>query len=173
MFESDVSYALALLRGYSSKNRYGLLTTEYLQEGSVEERKAREALTRILRSGSLPTQLCYALADLFDPDPDPFKSIDVEGSDPSNGYVNTKVIHANRKLAFKFRKANRQRDHVRDTALARAVLDAVKAGQNVENAIAETATRYGLEESTVGKIWRRYRRTFFIPLGELRADGRK
>jgi hypothetical protein len=88
------------------------------------------------------------LADLFDPNPDQFSRI-------------------KRKLVFKKRSRGSEKQDLATTVVALHVWKCVKRGCSVTKAIEDTVLHFKLDESTVKKLWGRYRPIFEATWGKL------
>ena len=137
------SMSRALLRGYISEGDNGLPSSVYLHEGDYEI-ECRRALATLLSSGNPPKEILHLLANLFAPN-------DFERA-------------AERTLVFKFRSRGRRMDHLRRSAIAQKVSDAIETKGSVDAAIASVAEELGgpedsnfKKEENVRKIWQAYK----------------
>ena len=135
----------ALLRGYISRDKKNEIPSSvYFPEGHENEIKCRRALATLLSSGNPPKEILHLLANLFAPN-------DFEHA-------------AERTLVFKFRRRGRRMDHLRRSAIAQKVSDAIETKGSVDAAIASVAKELGgpedsnlKKEETVRKIWQAYK----------------
>lgn len=133
-----------LLGGYILEDEKGFDSRCYLPEGKEYEVACRRALATLLCHHSPPREILYLLARLIAPD---------DFADA-----------AERTLAFKFRSPGRRRDHVRNSAIAHKVRDALEKEGSVNAAIASVAKELGdpgdsdlKKEESVRKIWQAYK----------------
>jgi hypothetical protein len=132
--------AKVLLGGYTENDTRGLPCKKYLEKDI--EPQARSALASILRNQNpLDYDLRDMLAALFDPAPDTHPVID-------------------RKVVFAHRGRGQRQNSARNTAIAWHVWGAFTQGCTVEAAILSATDQFKLDESTVKKLWLRYRRVF-------------
>ena len=109
--------------------------SKYLNDS--EEIRARAALATLLRSATpLDRQIRDALADLFDLKPGPRAK-----------HRRLEIIGAR----------GQPRDPIKDTAIAQRVWKLMGEGTPEPKAIIDVGIELGIDESTIGKIWRRYR----------------
>jgi hypothetical protein len=133
--------AKVLLGGYTEYDTRGLPCKKYLEKDI--EPQARSALASILRDHQKPLDhdLRDKMAALFDLTPDTHPAID-------------------RKLVFVHRGKGQRQNSERNTAIAWHVWGAVTQGCTVDAAIRSAMDQFKLDESTVKKLWLRYRRVF-------------
>jgi hypothetical protein len=146
MEDEDDPQALILMKvllgGFLKEDEQGRPHKEYLKKDSGSEQEAYATLASILRSrGPLDRDLRDMLAALFDPKP---------GTHP--------VVE--RKIVFAHRTKGRRKNHEANTAVAWHVWGEVKKGNTVTAAIESAVVRYGLDVTTVKKLWGKYRRIF-------------
>jgi hypothetical protein len=150
----DFMLARVLLGGFLVKDKTGLPQKGYLEKDTPAEGEARQAMMRVLRSeGPLDRDLREMLATLFDPD----QASRHRGGHPA----------IEREITFTFPKG-RRRNFARDTQISWHVWELVRKGQTVSAGIESAMTRYNLDESTVKKLWARYRRVFEAVWGSLK-----
>ena len=80
-------------------------------------------------------------------------------------------VPCQRRIVFEKKGRGQYRDHTRTTAIARMVLEQIKAGASQAAAIAETSYNLQIELRQVQRIWARYRPGFEW-LGELPPSNR-
>jgi hypothetical protein len=133
--------AKVLLGGYTEYDTRGLPCKKYLEKDV--EPQARSALASILRDHEKPLDhdLRDKMAALFDLTPDTHPAID-------------------RKIVFVHRGKGQRQNSERNTAIAWRVREAITQGSPVAIAIQSAADQFGVDDSTVKKLWRRYRRLF-------------
>jgi hypothetical protein len=132
--------AKVLLGGYIENDARGLPRQKYLAKDA--ELEARSALASILRNQKpLDHDLREKMAALFDPAPDTHTAVD-------------------RMMVFTHRVRGRRQNSMANTAIAWHVREAVTQGNPVAAAIQLAADQFGVDDSTVKKLWLRYRRTF-------------
>lgn len=137
---------LALLCGFYEKKR-GLIRERFLK--GDEERRARTAFAKLLRSTRpLSREFRLILAALFDTEPDTHPGVA-------------------RQLAFVFRKRGQPPDFAANTQIAEYVRERVYSGKRVTQAIDDTVANFDRDESTVRKLWNRYKPIFKIMYGEI------
>jgi hypothetical protein len=135
----DILLAYGLLDGSLDFDRRGLPREQYLKEGSVEEKEAREAISRLLRSPSpLDRQVREMLAALFDPRP------------------NTSPW-GKRRIVFRFRSSGNRQSSVRNSHIVSVIWDAVRAGAGVNKAVDSAIDKTGLSRERLMELWKRYR----------------
>lgn len=140
--------AKVLLDGFTDYDARGLPFKKYI----ADETEARHAIARLLREGEpLDWDLREKLAALFDPDTHP--------------------AIAERKIVFSHRGRGQRQNYQANTAIAQHVWDAVTKGGPASAAILSAADQFKLDESTVKKLWRRYRRVFEAVWGPLGRGG--
>jgi hypothetical protein len=134
--------ARVLLGGFIKEDKRGLPHKKYLIKNSGDEQEALATLASILRSrGPLDRDLRDVLAALFDPK---------AGTHP--------VVE--RKIIFAHRTKGRRKNHATNTAIAWHVWREHKKGHTVTAAIESAVDRYGLDVTTVKKLWGKYRSIF-------------
>jgi hypothetical protein len=134
--DPDLTLATALLIGFVERGRQGSLRNKYFEKRSTEDRHAREAIVRLLRSEfPLDRLLRMHLADLFDPSAD----------------------WVPRTIEFKSRRQGPHTDHIRNTQIAEHVWKEVTGGKRVTAAIDSAAGQFALSADMVTKIWSTYR----------------
>lgn len=147
MVSDDLTLARVLLEGFIGNDEQ-----KYLDD----ERKARRALVRLLRSDApLARDVRDALAALFDPDNE--LRIPMTGVIPGECQLPSGFTPNDRKLAFQFRSRQRRPDHVRNTAIAQHVHDGIASGLTEEKAAGTTAEKFGLSVDAVKRIWSGFR----------------
>jgi hypothetical protein len=145
MANDDLILARVLLAGFVENNQQ-----KYLDD----EREARQALVRLLRSEApLDRDVRDALAALFDPD----NELRITGVIPGECQLMDWYTPNDRKLTFQFRSRKRRRDPVRNSAIAQHVHDGIASGLTAEKAWADTAAKYGLSDDVVKRIWSGFR----------------
>jgi hypothetical protein len=138
--------AVKFLAGFSVEKN-GLTSRQYFERGSVEEREARAAVAWLLRDWrarvpedvSLKT-LCFALADLFDPDP--------------------KFSHEPRELVVKSRRRGPLPDRDLHSRICSDIIVRIKVGWPVDAAVHEAAKRNGVHKTTAYEILETLRKEF-------------
>jgi hypothetical protein len=140
-----------LLSGYVNASAKGFPSTEYWP--SRQENAGRQVLVALLRS-SRPLRQDYRnlLADLFDPNPS--------------------QAGAERRLVFEFGTAGNRRDHVKNTAIAMHVYEAVKNGANIEAGVQNAMEKFDLSREMVMKVWGGLRPLLEMTDGPLPRSGR-
>jgi hypothetical protein len=130
-----------LMAGLVEEIREGRPTSRYLEPDSQEERDARKAMARLLRSGlPLEQDFLNRLAALFDPERSAHLAID-------------------RELKFKPRKRKGEaRDNIRDSAIAMEVYEFVLGLENkpkvtVSEAWDRVADKFDLDSNRIKQIW--------------------
>ena len=133
--DKDLNLALELLSGgYDPQKLTNPPSFRYFKPDSQQEREARLAMARFLRSGSsLPRGFRECLADLFDP----------------HDGVN------DRKLLFRRRARGQPADWRRDRAIALFMNSCVHGGDTVEKAKEKAGDISGLGDETINRIWKR------------------
>jgi hypothetical protein len=121
-----------LLGGHLEQSKRGRWQRRYLRKGSAEEKHARRALAKVLRTAKpLDLGLRWYLADLVDPDTD-----------------------TPRRIVFENRGAGRQSNADIEKQVAESLWREKQAGGKIEAAIKLAKKDFGLERSSVKKIWR-------------------
>jgi hypothetical protein len=144
--------AKVLLGGYIENDARGLPRKKYLAKDA--ELEARSALASILRNQKpLDPNLRDMLATLFDPAPGAHAVID-------------------RKVVFAHRGRGQRQNSMANTAIAWHVRGAIAQGSTVAAAIQSATDQFGIDDSTVKKLWGRYRRGFEAVWGPLRRHSR-
>jgi hypothetical protein len=129
--------ARLLLSGSSELDKHKRRRSIYLKPGSPEELVARRTLAALLRSdGPLDRQIRDVLANLVDPDPQPWEP---------------------RTIRLEYRAEGTPADHIANTQLAEYVLRLIRKGATVTEACDGAADRFKVNESTVMKVWSNYR----------------
>jgi hypothetical protein len=121
-----------LLAGRVVRDRRGSLQLQYLKEGSTEEKEARHALARMLRS-SRPLDLgvrCL-IAVMIDPDCD----------------------EADRRIRFKHKRRGQRSNALAEKEVAEFIWSQRQAGRQVKVAVDDARKKFGLEQSRVKAIW--------------------
>lgn len=150
-----------LMAGFVEDKGHGSVQ-KYFEPDSQEERAARTAMARVLRSG-LPLEQAFLdrLAALFDPREDTHPGID-------------------RRLIFEDRKARRRTDHIRNTEIAIFIADHVRSdyvrsGRRrfgvVKEAHEKACKRFTLGLDRIRQIWRLHRRFVAIDIYYCIRDG--
>lgn len=132
---ADEKLAIQFLNGFRSFDANGQETRRYLEPGSKEELKAREAFLRLIQRSNLHESLRLHLSMLFSP---------ISKAQP-------------RELVFQFRKGGKGRE--RDIRLALDVALKVDADVKVEAAIEEVAKVYGVKRATAYRAWAKFGET--------------
>jgi hypothetical protein len=124
----------ALLCGRLARDRRGLPHTIYLKHNSAEEKEARRALARYLRT-SLPLDLGvrFVLGDLIDPDLD-----DVE-----------------RIIRFEHRRKGKRSNPLAENEIAEFVWSQAENGARIKTAIGDAAKKFDRGDHRVRAIWKR------------------
>lgn len=132
----DAKRIAELLIGRVIRDGRGLPRTEYLKEGSAEEKEARRALAKLLRNPGrqLDTGLRWALAELVDPD---------EDCNP-------------RRIRFVRRRKGKPSKVLADREIAEFIWSQRRAGEKTRNIIPEATKKFGLKKSRVLAIWERW-----------------
>ena len=146
--EKDAMLAHRLLMGWVTEGAGGRRRHVFFQKGSLEEAEALEAMGRYILLGvpirnegwSLPLDFREALAACFNPNLTPFPTP--------------------RRLEFTQTESNRAKDHVANSHVFEEVALRVQGGSTVKGAQEEVAEMFVLSESSVEKIWKRYKKTF-------------
>lgn len=128
---SDEQLAIQFLNGFRVYSN-GQEDRRYLELGSTEELKAREAFLRLIQRSDLHESLRVHLSMLFSP---------VSKAQP-------------RELIFQFRKGGKRCE--RDVRLALDVALKVDADVKVEAAIMEVAKVYGVKRATAFRAWEKH-----------------
>jgi hypothetical protein len=128
-----------LLGGFVETDKYNRLRHRHLKEGSAEEREARRAIAKVLRSPVLlGRQLRDSLADLFDPETPGWEQ---------------------RRIKLVYRRRGKLIDHNRATEVLTEVVMNIRANCSRNKAIGNTAAKFSMSEEMVKRIWRRYWRS--------------
>jgi hypothetical protein len=136
----DLSSAMALLDGFTVRDKRGRLRHKYLKAGSPDEADARRALVRLLLHGKIDRQLCFFPACLFDPDPKHWLQ---------------------RKIKFTYRYGRGAlRDHVARTQVLGHMAAQIRDGSSVNAAIGSAAEKFSMSEERAKRIWRDYCRPY-------------
>jgi len=145
--------AKVLLAGYTEIDARGLPLKKYLAKD--KEPEARSAIACILRDHQKPLDhdLRDKMAALFDLTPDTYPAID-------------------RKIVFVHRGKGQRQNSLANTAIAWHVRGAITQGSTVTAAIQSATDKFGVDDSTVKKLWGRYRRVFEAIWGPLRRHRR-
>jgi hypothetical protein len=129
----DPKRIVELLGGRTVPGKRGLPQRTYLKDGSDEEKEARRALARELRSSApLNLGLRFILADLIDPDRDE---------------INRRIRFENR------RKGKPSTNALAEKTIAEFIWSQVQAGVKAESAINSAKQKFGLGRSRIFKIW--------------------
>lgn len=109
---------------------------QYLAEGSAEEKEARRALARMLRT-SLPLDqgVRGILADLIDPDRD----------------------ELNRRIRFEHRRKGKPSNAAAEKKAAEFIWAQRRAGVKMKSVITAAMKQFGLKEKRVLAIWKHWR----------------
>ena len=127
----DEKLAREYLTGRIIEGPDGKPQHQYLESGSEEEREAKAALGRLLRTDNLSSYIRWALAGMHDPE---------------------SKLHS-REFVIKNRSGGAQPNHVIDIAIAMDVAQAVDSGTKLEAAIQKAVERYGVSRSTAFRAW--------------------
>jgi hypothetical protein len=134
---SDLGLARLLLSGSFERDKHKRRRSIYLKPGSPEELAARRALADQLRSnGPLDRQIRTFLANLVDPNPQPWEP---------------------RTIKIVSRHEGRPVDAIANTQLAEYMYRLILKGASVTEARDRVVRRFSLDESTVIKNWSNYR----------------
>jgi hypothetical protein len=153
--EEDYSLALRFLDGWYVYDEKGRPRgREYFKTNSVEDKKARAAFARIIRSGKASQELLDMVADLV-----------VGAEFPESGLTQSPELQikgqprlSERQLIFK--GPIKQTDFIRRTAIASHVWREFRKHKSVESAVNSAMTHYNLERRHVMEIWKMYRPIF-------------
>jgi hypothetical protein len=136
----DLSSAMALLDGFTVRDKRGRSRHRHLKAGSPDEADARCALVRVLLDGKIDRQLCFSLACLFDPDPEHWQQ---------------------RIIKFAYRRGRGAlRDHGARTEVLSHMAAQIRGGSSVNDAIESAAEKFSMSEEMAKRIWRDYRRSY-------------
>jgi hypothetical protein len=125
------------LWGHSEAPVGGLLRRKYLKSGSDEERMARLALVRVLRSERpLSSTLRKRLAELFD-----------------------ESTIGERRLVLQFRRKGKRPHHMANAQVANYVDRQIRQGVKTEAAVALAMEHYGLSRKAINDMRRKHKRT--------------
>jgi hypothetical protein len=130
---------LAYLEGRWKRVRGGREVFEFLRPKSAEERRAREALARLLRDGKITPSLLSLLANLIDPAASTFETRQI------------KIIARGRGVPP---------NHGRDLAIARNIVGKRAAGLKMIAAVTEAAQVYGVSVAQANRALKKHRRRF-------------
>ena len=147
----DLAAACTLLGGYTIGDEHGLPKKRYLDDDSGEaENDARKAIVRLLLNGKpLDVHLRRLLAALFDPETPPYTT-------PDGAPVERKIVFEH--------KAPRNRETLRELAIAHAVWEARSRYGKVESAISDVTKRFRISRRSVLMAWRRYKEILEPPV---------
>jgi len=135
---ADDKLIMRLLAGFHVDER-GREVTSYLQPNSVAEKKARTALARQLRDGTLSFFAKELLALAIDPStPSPMPN-----------------MRPTRKIKFENPTRGNPSTWARDLAII-YFINRRRRTKSIEQAIGEAADHYGLERSRTWEIWTQY-----------------
>lgn len=129
----DHKRIIHLLCGRTVQDKRGLPQQRYLKDGSADEKEARRALARELRT-SLPldVSLRFAIAELIDPD----------------------CIEIDRRIRFEHRRQGKpSKSALAEKTIAEFIWSRVQAGVKAESAISSAKQKFGLGRSRIFKIW--------------------
>ena len=127
---------VALLCGRPVVNKRGLSRITYLKDGSAEEKDARRALARMLRT-SLPLNagLRFTLGNLIDPDQELVE----------------------RRIRFEYRHKGKPSNWLAEKEIAEFIWARVQDGRLTKPVFNQTQEMSGLERSRIRDIWRRWK----------------
>jgi hypothetical protein len=110
---------------------------QYFKAGSDQENRARAELAKLLWNTDLEISgdIRWGLAALFNPD-----------------HATTQP----RRLVFQSRHRGRQSNPTIDIEIARHVAREIKTGRLIKQAVGSAVERFGVEESTVRRAWKKY-----------------
>jgi hypothetical protein len=131
----DEQRIIGLLCGRTTRDERGLLHT-YLKDGSDEEKEARRALARLLRtSRPLDLGVRYIIADLIDPDFD----------------------EMNRRIRFENRRKGKPSDAAAEKQVAEFIWSQRQTGVTMKRTVIDATAKFGLNRSRVLAIWKIWR----------------
>lgn len=133
----EITLADRFLFGKVTYPTRGPGSRQYIPANSQEDKKARHALAKILRSGKPPLYILDGLAELFD---------DATDRTPE------------RKLQFAFRRAGRRTHPNRDLEISLYISELAQSGHSVEKAVDIAAGWACLSAEAVWKIWTKYKK---------------
>jgi len=121
-----------LLGGRVVRTPRGSLQLQYLKEGSAEEKEARHALARMLRS-SRPIDLGvrYLIAAMIDPDCD----------------------EADRRIRFEHKRKGQRSNALAEKEVAEFIRSLRQSGKQMKLAVDNARQEFGLKQSRVKAIW--------------------
>jgi hypothetical protein len=129
---------------------------QYLEPGTAEEREARAALVRLLRSDApLNDWIRRRLAVLFD--------YDFEHGGGPDHFLHVLRLET-RMLVFKNRSSGAQPQPARDFTLAEYVARKMADGIKVESAIQEAMDHFGVERPTAFRAYREHSEPIILRL---------
>jgi hypothetical protein len=128
----DQQLVIHLLCGRIVRSKGQVPRTVYLKDGSPEEREARQALARMLRT-TLPLDLGvrFLLADMTDPDRE----------------------EASRRIRFENRRKGKPSNAAAEKEVAEFIWSKIQAGEKTESAIKSVMEEFGLRRSRALEIW--------------------
>lgn len=128
----DQQRIVHLLCGRTVQDKHGLPRQSYLRNGSTDEKEARRALARVLRTTvPLEVGLRFIIAELIDPDCD----------------------EIDRRIRFEYRRKGKPSNAYAERLIAEFIWARVQTGEKAESAVAHAMGKFGLGRSRVMKIW--------------------
>jgi hypothetical protein len=129
----DAARIRALLCGELVRDDRGRPRTVYLKLGSNEEKEARRALARMLRS-SLPLDpgVRFVLGDLIDPD----------------------LTEVEQIIRFEHRRKGKPSNALAGKEIAESIWSQTRAGEKTETAVNRTMKQFGIGRSRTMDIWK-------------------
>lgn len=133
--DADKKLIAELLTGRVTRDKCGLPRTVYLKPGSDEEKKARRALVRYLKT-TLPPELDvkFVIAELIDPEDD-----------------------GPRQIRFEHRRKGKPSNPSAENTIAEFIWAQRRAGVKKKEAVHRAKEKFGLKEKRVSAIWKRWR----------------
>lgn len=128
----DETRIVRLLCGHTVTNKRGRPQQVYLKDGSAEEKEARRALARYLRT-SRPIDLgvCRAIADLLDPD----------------------CVKNERRIRFMYKREGNRSDALAEKAVAEFIWSRVQSDMAWKRVLGAVEDKFGLKRTRTNDIW--------------------
>jgi hypothetical protein len=153
---NDLTLAHYLLHGFMEEGRRGVPHWKFFDREGIDEKEARRALARLLRSDQpIQHELRVMLARLIDPDDYQWAPADVLAAVRAGALETYSAdgLAQHQKIKFGFRGRKQRRPLGKKSFLERKVAQRVKGGATVEAAIGEVAEKFGVSEGIVKKYW--------------------
>jgi hypothetical protein len=153
---NDLTLAHYLLHGFMEEDRRGVPHWKFFDREGIDEKEARRALARLLRSDQpIQHELRVMLARLVDPDDyqwAPGNALAAARAGAMEAYCADDLAQ-HQKIKLGFRGREQRWPLGKKSFLEREVAQRVKGGATVEGAIGEVAEKFGVSEGIVKKYW--------------------